>query len=103
MNVFRWFRSIDQRLARIERPLVALFEEEKQMSTELDALAAQVKANTDLEESAVTLITGLADQLKSAAADPAAVQALADQLKTSAASLAAAVSANTPAAPASGS
>lgn len=65
----------------------------------LDTLTAQVKANTDAEASAVTLIQGLAAQLTAAAGDPVQVQALADQLKASAAALGSAIVANTPAAP----
>lgn len=64
----------------------------------LDALTAQVKANTDVEASAVVLIQGIAAQLAAAATDPVAVAALAAQLKGSADALSAAIVANTPAA-----
>ena len=63
------------------------------------ALEAQVAANTSAENSAVTVITELADLITSNAGDPTAVTALAAQLKASADALAAAVVANTPAAP----
>ena len=66
----------------------------------LDALTAQVAQNTSLEQSAITLIQGLAAQLQAAAGDPVQVQALASQLQTSASALAAAITANTPATPA---
>jgi hypothetical protein len=67
----------------------------------LDDLKAQVAANTAVETSAVTLIQGIAQQLKDAiaAGDPVALTALADQLHTSAASLADAITANTPTTP----
>lgn len=64
----------------------------------LDDLEAQVKANTDVETSAVTLIQGLHDQLVAAGTDPAKLDALKSNLKSSADALAAAVTANTPAA-----
>ena len=66
----------------------------------LAELKIQVEKNTAIEESAVTLITGIAKQLADALAnsDPAAVQALSDELTKSAADLGAAVTANTPAA-----
>ena len=64
---------------------------------EFDTLTAQVKANTDVEASAVLLIQGIAAKLEAAKTDPAAIQALADELKASADPLAAAVAANTPA------
>jgi hypothetical protein len=71
---------------------------EKEMTTELQALTDQVKANEDLEASAIQLIQGIASQLAAAKEDPAAVQALSDSLKASADALASAVTANTPAA-----
>jgi len=55
-------------------------------------------ADTDAENSAITLLTTLASQLEAAKADPAAVQAIADQLNANASKLAAAVVANTPSA-----
>lgn len=67
----------------------------------LDDLSSAVQATQNLEQSAVTLIQGLAKQITDAVAsnDSAALTALAAQLNSSAAELAAAVTANTPAAP----
>ena len=65
----------------------------------LDELKTQVDANTSVEQSAITLINGLAAQIAAVATDPAKVQALADELKTSATALSTAITANTPAAP----
>ncbi len=64
---------------------------------EMTALTAQVQQNTDVENSAIVLIQGIAAQLASIANDPAAIRALAGQLKTSSDALAAAIVANTPA------
>ena len=74
----------------------------------LDDLAAQVKANTDVEDSATLLINGFAARVQAAvdkalaggatAAELAPVQAEVDAMKTSAAALSSAVAANTPAA-----
>ena len=74
----------------------------------LDDLAAQVKANTDVEDSATLLINGFAARMQAAvdaaiaggatAAQLAPVQAEVTALKTSADALSAAVAANTPAA-----
>ena len=61
-------------------------------------LKVQVEKNTAIEESAVTLINGLAAQIAAAKDDPAAIQALADEMAKSGADLAAAITANTPAA-----
>jgi hypothetical protein len=67
----------------------------------LSDLTAAVARNGDVENSAVLLIQGIAQQLKDAIAanDPAALVALQTQLTGQADALAAAVTANTPAAP----
>lgn len=69
------------------------------MSTQLDALTAQVAANRTVIESAVTLIRGLAQQIQDAAGDPVKLQALVDDLQASDTALAQAVQDNTPAVP----
>lgn len=68
------------------------------VSPEFQALIDQVAANATVEGSAVTLIQAIAAQLANNPT-PAQVSALSSQLKTSADALAAAVAANTPAAP----
>jgi hypothetical protein len=70
------------------------------MSAEFDALTAQVAASTSVEASAVALIQGIAAQL-AGNPTPAQVTALTAELQSSADALAAAVTANTPAAPTS--
>lgn len=65
----------------------------------IDDLTAQVAENTTVEGSAITLIQGIAAQLAAAGTDPAKLAALQTQLKASGDALAAAVAANTPAAP----
>lgn len=76
----------------------AIEKELRHMSKELDALTAQVAATTELEASAITMIQGLAGQIAASKDDPAKIQALADSLKSGADALAAALTANTPAA-----
>ena len=96
-----WF---SRRSARVERKvdliLKLLLEGMNIMSAELDALSAQVAASATVEASAITLIQGLAAQIAAAGTDPAKLSALTASLNASATALAAAVSANTPAAPA---
>lgn len=70
------------------------------MSKELDDLTAKVAHNTEVEQSAITLIQEMAAQIAAVKDDPAAIAALAAQLDAQASALAAAVAANTPAAPA---
>ena len=65
-------------------------------------LTADVQAETTVNQSAITLLNGLASQLAAAIAsgDPAALGALHDSIVANTAALSAAVTANTPAAPA---
>lgn len=63
----------------------------------LSDIQAQVAAQTTVEQSAITLIQALSDQLTAAAGvSPAAVEAVVAQFQAQAQALAAAVTANTP-------
>lgn len=66
------------------------------MSKELDDLTAEVAQETTVENSAITLINGLAAQITAAGTDPAKLAALTASIKSSSDALAAAVTANTP-------
>jgi hypothetical protein len=74
------------------------------MAVSLDALTAAVEAESTVEQSAITLIGGLAAQIQDLIAksgntvDPVALQALVDKMTASQTALAAAVTANTKAA-----
>ena len=94
--LFGWFTS------RLDRLVIAVETHNQtinKMATSLDALIVQIERTTAVEASAVALIQDLAERLSEIATDPLAVQLLADQLKASADALAAAIAANTPAAP----
>jgi len=93
------YTLLNARLDALEKKLDQILANQKEELMDLTALTAQVTQNTTVEQSAITLIQGLAAQLVSNANDPAAIAALAAQLNTSATALAAAVTANTPAAP----
>jgi alanyl-tRNA synthetase len=75
-----------------------LLKQEKILMSALDDLTEQVRQNTNVEQSAVTLIQGIAQKLQDAVSnnDSAALQQLAGQLSSSSAALAAAIAANTP-------
>jgi transcriptional antiterminator len=88
----------DDKFGRILDKLDQIQKGEEKMSAELDALTAQVTANTDAEQSAITLLNNLHDLLVAAGTDPVKLAALASTLKTSRDALAAAIVANTPAA-----
>jgi hypothetical protein len=66
----------------------------------MDDLKAAVQRNTDVDASVITLLQGIAQQLKDAQAanDPAAIQAVIDQIDANTKALSDAVTANTPAA-----
>ncbi len=66
------------------------------MAADLTALTDAVANNTTIDESAITLIEGLAVQIASLKNDPVALQALADSLNSESGKLAAAVATNTP-------
>ncbi len=87
------FNRLSKQLNRIERKL-------KVMGQEMDDLTTEVTNNTSVEKSALALIQGFAAQLAAAGSDPAKLKALRDSLKANDDELAAAVVANTPAAPA---
>ena len=91
--------DIVRRLERIECKLNRIITEENEIMNDLTALTAQVAAQTTVETSAITLIQGLAAQIKAASGNQAAIDALTSQLQTSASALAAAITANTPVAP----
>ena len=97
MNLITTLSRIEYKLDVLTRLFVAELSLERIMSAQLDQLTAQVAKNTSIEESAVTLIAGLASQIAAAGTDPVALQALTDGLTKSANDLAAAIAANTPA------
>jgi len=88
--------SNKQSLRRITHKLNYIILGLEYMSQELDNLTAQVKANSDLLDSATTLINGIADRITAAGVDPAKLSALSAELKAKDDVLAAAVTANTP-------
>jgi hypothetical protein len=90
--------DVTQKLDQILDVLGMIQRKEEVMGVELDNLTAQVKANTEVEASAVVLLKGLAAQIEAIKTDPVALQGLSDSLKASADQLAEAVVANTPAA-----
>jgi tRNA A37 threonylcarbamoyladenosine dehydratase len=91
--------KLDAILRRLAQLKELLTKEGTFIMSAIDDLTTQVAANTTVEQSAITLIQGLADALKAAGTDPVKLAALATQLKTSQTALAAAITANTPAAP----
>lgn len=88
------------KIGRIEKKLFII---KNTVIMDFSKLTASLQANTDAENSAATLLTTLATEIKALqTGDPATqaqIDAFADQLSAGAASLASAVVANTPADP----
>jgi hypothetical protein len=66
------------------------------MSKEVDDLAVAVRANSDVEDSAILFIQGLAPLIADAAGDKAKSIALADEVRAKAGLLAAAITTTPP-------
>jgi hypothetical protein len=87
-------------LDRIEQTLQQILLKENTMSQELDALIAEVARNTTVEKSALAAFQGLSAKLTEAGNDPVKLAKLRADLAANDDELAAAVTANTPIAPA---
>lgn len=74
--------------------LLIIYKGQDNMSDALDRLTTEVAETRSAVDSAVTLISGLAEQIRDLKDDPAALEALADDLDAQQADIAAAVAAN---------
>jgi chromosome segregation ATPase len=99
------FLSIHKRLEQITNSLTELhaavnsvIKKEKQMTTEMLVLKEKVAQNTNLVDSAITLINGISTQLEAIKGDPAAITEFIAELEASNSELAAKIVENTPAA-----
>ena len=93
-------RRAAQRHAEIIKALNNLTKQGVIMAKELEALEVEVARNTAVDQSAIALLTGLAQKIEDMKNDPVKLQALADEMRGSSDALAAAVVAHTPAEPA---
>jgi uncharacterized alpha-E superfamily protein len=87
-------------LVPLVESLLSIHQKLNKMANELDDLKAAVAKDTEVDQSAITLLNGLKAKLDAAIAsgDPAQLTALSAQLGTNTDALAAAIAANTPAA-----
>ena len=92
------WRYVVDTLDRIEKRLIAIKGEEDTIMADLTQLTADVTANGNAVQSAITLLQGLKAALDAAGTDPTKLAALSTQLEASTTALANAVVANTPAA-----
>jgi hypothetical protein len=98
---FYFQEGVLKELKKIRKLLKKIYEKEKKMDAELEALIAQVAITQGLEQSAIALIAGiaaqladLAEQLADEPAEAAKILELSNSLKSSGDALAAAVAAN---------
>lgn len=91
------FLHVDEEVIRL---LKLILKKENQIMATLQELTAAVQRNTDVDDSVITLLSGISQQLKDALAsnDPAAIQTLITQLDANTQKMADAVTANTPSA-----
>lgn len=80
---------------KIDAVMATIESQGEEMSAELDRLTTDVANLRTVEDSAITLLQGLAAQIRDNANDPAALTALADSLEADTADLSAAITANT--------
>jgi len=93
------FARLDKKLDRALLVLAQLFIGEIIMSQEMDALVAAVEVNTTVDQSVLTFLQGVSQQITDAAGDRAKSLALAATVKASTDAVTAALLANTPSAP----
>lgn len=89
--------AADPRIDTILEQLTFLRKGEQTIMADLNTLQADVTAEKTVEQSAITLLTGLKAQLDAAGTDPAKLADLSNQIESNTAALAAAITANTPA------
>lgn len=94
------FQVVHNRLNTLFLSLRQIEGMELQVMTDLSDVQAAVNETNTVEQSAISLINGLADKITALSTDPAALADLAAQMRANSAALAADIQANTPAAPA---
>lgn len=92
-------KKLDRKLDRILLLTRVSLQLELSMSKEVDDMAAEVAETNTVMASAVVLIEGIAARIAEAGVDATKLAALTAELDTKSQQLAAAVAANTPAAP----
>lgn len=105
-NKYRYQDLVLDKLDEIINVLSSIYEEEKNMSAQLDILEAEIKETESIEESAILLLQGLSQQLADLATqlalegiDNAKVLALSEELDAKSNALAQAISTYTPPTP----
>jgi hypothetical protein len=98
--MFTFEAHVENEFKNIKKLLLSNNQKLESIMASLKKLEDAVAKEISIDESAITLIKGLSQQIKDAGADEAKLNALTDKLDANADALAAAVAANTPASPA---
>jgi len=103
MSLYHFFFPVKEVLGRLDalkRQLNLIFDRQEIIMATIDELKAAVARNTAVDDSVITLLQGISQQLKDALAsgNPAALQEVITQLDANTQKMADAVTANTPAA-----
>lgn len=102
-DIYQAFSVINEKLDSIISKLNNVLRKERDMAVDLSALQAAVARDTDVDQSAKTLLEGLTAKIQELidasgnTVDPAALQGIVDGINSTTDALAAAVAANTPA------
>jgi|SRR5882762_338415 len=98
MDIHHYFHADDH----VIRLLKEIIQKENTIMATMQDVAAAVAAESTVDDSIIVLLNGIAQQLKDALAanDPVALQAVVDGIHANTAKIQAAVTANTPVAPA---
>lgn len=91
-------QTIDAKASAVQGLLIHILQEETAMALDISDLTREVAETKTVQESAVVLLESIVAKLQAAEGDPAAIAAVVAELDASTNALAAAVSANTPAA-----
>jgi chromosome segregation ATPase len=88
--------EVRRSLKRLDDKTDLLLKQMEKLMAKIDDLAAAVERNTEVGASVVTLLNGIAQQLRDAQGDPAKIEALIATLDSETQTLKDAVVANTP-------
>jgi len=94
--------KVDQLAMQLERVLAQLetvLEKENQMAATIDDILAGVNTESTVDDSIITLLNNIAQQLANAGVPQAKIDAIMSVIQANQAKVTAAVTANTPAAP----
>lgn len=95
---YHHFPDFDEALVRMKRIETLIVKNQEKIMGKMEDLEAAVERNTSVDDSVVTLLNGIAQQLRDAQGDPAKIDAVIAKLDANTQKMSDAVIANTPSA-----